>query len=75
MKTDEVFRCLAKGVACATCEERPFCRDIEVVQAKETFEEQLFAAIIRNDEGEFGKMQNNRDKPLAFLREYGYNNG
>ena len=42
----DVFWCLAKGKACATCEERPYCRDVEVVKAKEEFEKALFDRII-----------------------------
>ena len=46
MEKDDVFRCPAKGKACATCEERPYCRDVEVVKAKEIFEKALFDRII-----------------------------
>jgi hypothetical protein len=45
-KMDNIFCCLAKGEACATCEERPYCRDVEVVKAKEEFEKALFDRII-----------------------------
>ena len=55
-KNRDVFRCLSKGEARATCEERPFCMDIEVVLAKDRFEQELFERIIRSDGEEIPKI-------------------